>query len=61
MLKANGKDKLAKLLPNYESIISRGPTDIGNCTLLSKRIDTGDTIPIRMAPRRISYFQQDEV
>ena len=27
---ANEKDKLAKLLLKYESIIFRGPTDIGN-------------------------------
>ena len=61
MLTANEKDKLAKLLLKYESIISRGPTDIGNCTLLTHRIGTGNTMPIRMAPRRIPYFQQDEV
>ena len=45
----------------YEVIIYRGPTDFGNCKLLEHRIDTGDTIPIKMAPRRIPYFQQDEV
>ena len=61
MLTANEKDKLAKLLLKYESMISRGPTDIENFTLITHRIDTGDTIPIRMAPRRIPYFQQDEV
>ena len=61
MLTANEKGKLAELLLKYELIISRGPTDIGNCTLLTHRIDTSDTIPIRMAPRRIPYFQQDEV
>ena len=49
------------MLLKYESIITRGPTIIGNCTLLTHRIYTGDTIPIRMAPRRIPYFQQDEV
>ena len=56
MLTANEKDKLAKLLLKYESIISRGPTDIGNCTLLTHRIDTGDTIPIRQAPQQIPTF-----
>ena len=61
MLTAYEKDKLAKLLINYESIISRGTTNIGNCTLLTHRIETGNTIPIRMAPRRFPYFQQDEV
>ena len=53
MLTANEKNKLAKLLLKYESIISREPTNIRNCTLLTHRIDTGDTIPIRMVPRRI--------
>ena len=52
MLTANKKDKLAKLLCKYESIISRGPTDIKNCTLLTHRIDTGDTMPIRITPQR---------
>ena len=61
MLTSNEKNKLAKLLLKYESIISRKPTDIGNCKLITHRIDTGNTIPIRMARRRISYFQQDEV
>ena len=61
MLAQNEKEKLAKLLLKYESIISRGPTDIGNCKLLTHQIDTGNTRPIRMAPRRIPYFQQEEV
>ena len=56
MLKINEKEKLAKPLLKYESIISRGPTDIGNCKLLTDQINTGDTSPIRMAPRRIPYF-----
>ena len=60
-LTVNEKQKLAKLLLKYEAIISRGPTDIGNCKLLTHRIETGDTSPIRMAPRRIPYFQQEEV
>ena len=61
VLKANEKEKLAQLLLKYEVIISRGPTDLGNCKLLDHHIDTGDTAPIRMAPRRIPYFQQEEV
>ena len=60
-LTVNEKQKLAKLLLKYEAIISRGSTDLGSCKLLTHRIDTGDTIPIRMAPRRIPYFQQEEV
>ena len=59
-LTVNKKQKLAKLL-KYEAIISRGSTDIGSCKLLTHRIDTGDTSPIRMAPRRIPYFQKEEV
>ena len=61
MLAANEKDKLAKLILKYESIISRGSTDIESCKLLNHSIDTGDTIPIRMEPRRIPYCQQEEV
>ena len=61
MLKISGKKQLAILLLIYESIISRGPTDIGNCKLLTYQINTGDTSPIRMEPRRIPYFQQKEV
>ena len=61
ILKINDKEKLAKLLLKYESIISRKPMDIGNCKLLTHQINTTDTSPIRMAPRRIPYFQQEEV
>jgi hypothetical protein len=60
-LTASEKDKLAQLLLKYDTIISRGTTDLGMCTLLEHRIDTGDANPIRMAPRRIPYFQQEEV
>ena len=60
-LTVNEKQKLATLLLKYESIIFRRQTDIGNCKLLTHQIDTGDTSPIRMAPRRIPYFQQEEV
>ena len=59
MLRLNEKDKLAKLLLKYESIISCRSTDIGNFKLLIHHIDTGDTSPIRMAPRQIPYFQQE--
>ena len=61
MLTFNEKDKLAKLLLKYESIISREPTDIQNCTWLTHHSDTGDTIPIRVVPRRMSYFKYNEV
>ena len=60
-LTVNEKQKLAKLLLKYEAIISRKSTDIGSCKLLTHRIDTCDTSPIQMAPRRIPYFQQEEV
>ena len=56
ILKISEKAKLAIRILKYESIISRGPTDIGNCKLLSHQINTGDTSPIRMAPRQIPYF-----
>ena len=61
VLTANEKEKLLQLLLKYEMIISRGPTDLGSCKLLDHHINTGDTAPIRMAPRRIPYFQQEEV
>ena len=61
MLTTNKNEKLAKLLIKYESIISFRPTDINNWKLLTHHIDTKDTSPIRMAPRRIPYFQQEEV
>ena len=53
--------KLDKLLLKFESSISCGPTDIGNCKLFTHQINNGDTSPIRIAPRRIPYFQQKEV
>ena len=53
------KKKLVKLLLKYEENISRGSTDIGCSKLVTNRIDTGDTISIRMGPRRILYFQHE--
>ena len=61
MLTINEKVKLVKLLFKYELIISRGTRDIGKCKLLSHYIDNGDTSPIRMATRRIPYFQQEDI
>jgi hypothetical protein len=61
ILTTKEKEKLRQMLFKYEEIISRGSTDLGNCQLLDHKIDTGNTKPIRMAPRRIPYYQQEEV
>ena len=53
------KRNLATLLIKYESFISCGPTNLENCKLLTHHIDTKDTTPIQMAPRRIPYFQEE--
>ena len=38
-----------------------GSTNFENCKFSTYQIDTGNSSPIRMAPRRIPYFQQKEV
>ena len=61
MLTKNEKEKLAKFLLKNKSIVSCEPRDTENSKLLIHQIDTSDTSPIRMAPRRIPYLQQEEV
>ena len=45
----------------YINIISCDSNDLGRCSTLKHQIDTGNTVPIRMVPRRIPYDQQEEV
>jgi len=44
--------KLEQLLYKYKTILSRNEWDLGNCTMVSHQIDTGDAKPIRQQLRR---------
>ena len=53
--------KIKLLLVKYKNIISCDSINLGRCSTLEHQIDTGNTAPIRMVPRRIPYHQQEEV
>ena len=46
------RQKLEQLLYKYKTILSRNEWDLGNCTMVSHQIDTGDAKPIRQQLRR---------
>ena len=53
--------QLEELLRNYEDIFSSGPNDFGRTKKITHKINTGDTIPIRQAPRRLPGNRREEV
>ena len=61
ILKLDETQILKLLLVKYKNIISCDSNDLGRCLTLEHQIDTGNTAPIQMAPRRIPYHQQKEV
>ena len=61
ILKLDENQKLKLFLVKYKTIISFDSNDLQRCSALEHQIDTGNNAPIRMAPRRIPYHQQEEV
>ena len=53
--------QLEELLRSYEDIFSSGPNDFGRTNKITHKINTGDTIPIRQAPRRLPGNRGEEV
>ncbi|XP_064631689.1 uncharacterized protein LOC135489979 [Lineus longissimus] len=49
---------LISLIEEYQDIFSMDDLDIGHTTVVEHRIDTGDAIPIKQRPRRVSPHQQ---
>ena len=61
MFKLDETQNLKLLLVKYKNIIFCNSNDFERCSTFQHQIDTGNTAPIRMAPRRIPYYQQEEV
>ena len=52
---------LKTLLDEYADIFSSGPADLGRTGVVKHQIDTGDSPPIKQAPRRVPLHQQEVV
>lgn len=55
------REKLRDMLCRYADVFSRGDTDLGRTNLVEHYIDTGDSRPIKHAPRRIPPARRQEM
>ncbi|KAL5471615.1 hypothetical protein EMCRGX_G029750 [Ephydatia muelleri] len=55
------KRKLRDLLSQFGDVISTGDRDLGKTSMVFHTIDTGDSVPVRQAARRLPYSQRNEV
>lgn len=60
-IESHEKDKLIKLLDEYEHIFSVKDADLGYCKLYEHRIDTGDHAPIHSPPYKLSSAEREKV
>ena len=59
-LTSDQKESVIKLLNQVEHLFSKGKTDIGKTDLVTHKIDTGDSQPIKQAPRRLPFSKRQE-
>ena len=52
------RTRLKTLLDEYADAFSSGPADLGRTSVVKHQIDTGDSPPIKQAPRRVPFHQQ---
>ncbi|CAK8694208.1 unnamed protein product [Clavelina lepadiformis] len=55
------RQKLFSVISSYRDVISLHPYDIGQTELVEHSIETGDSLPIRQHPRRLSEPQKQKV
>ena len=60
-LTVDQKAKLDKLLGDYDDIFAYTPDQLGRCSLVKHRIDTGDHPPIRLRFYHTSQTNRDEI
>ena len=62
-LDLNGRQRTAlkTLLDEYAGIFSSRPAELGRTAVVKHQIDTVDSPPIKLAPRRVSLHQQEVV
>ena len=59
-LSTKQKQELNCLLVEFEDVFAKDRTDLERTSLSSHKIDTGSTLPIRQAPRRLPLFRREE-
>ena len=59
-LTSDQKESVIKLLNQVEHLFSKGKTDIGKTDLVTHKIETGDSQPIKQAPRRLPFSKRHE-
>ena len=55
------KSELLSLLNEFPYLFALDPTELGRTSLVTHRIDTGDSVPIRQQPRRVPFALRDHV
>lgn len=60
-LPSDVKEKLCHVLEEYQDVFSSSKMDIGCTSLIHHNIDTGDSPPIAVAPRRIPIALEEKV
>ena len=55
------RSKLFSTLLYYEDVFAAKDSDLGCTSQLQHHIDTGNSVPVRQPPRRMSPYQQEEV
>ena len=59
-LNVTHKQKLSCLLGEFEDVFAKDRNDLRRANVTNHKIDTGSTIPICQAPRRLPLFKREE-
>ena len=54
-------ERVGNLLSNYADVFSANDQDLGRTSLIEHRIDTGDSRPVKVPPRRVPIHKRQEV
>ena len=57
----NEKEQLFALVMEYADVFSLSSSELGRTTVLKHRINTGDSQPVHLPPRRIPQARREEV
>lgn len=55
------KKKFRRLLGEFKDVFAEDSEQVGECKVVQHRIDTGDHVPIKQAPRRLPFCRRAEV
>lgn len=60
-VEAENKEIVRQLLMHYHASFVKSDRDLGRTDIIKHNINTGDSLPIKQAPRRIPVHMQKEV